>query len=334
MIPPRTTCRKHAQGTVSVQSIVIWTGTSSSHFPETSRQSGFWHSVCGCIPGRCDRHRMDEGRAQSQAGPRCTERVWFETASRQVWVLPTPGHIHGTRDLSRWSETIRRTRRRHRQDSHARERQTAGKLNRQTELLRKVPTVVLNHLCPSKPTAQTGRWVGLVRWLRSGIQPTEDDARPEDALGSLWSNKANHSGSRCIIVRHRRCHFSVCSRWHGGTNCFRLQNADLDWEELQPGGEGGPVNHFWCEEIPPILEWTSLPARHRSQTSSGQIESREESTGDDTTATTAMGADNDGLRLPQRLQKVCWSRQCRCSISPAHRLRSEFLQRREHSRNW
>ena len=65
------------------------------------------------------------------------------------------------------------------------------------------------------------------------------------------------------------------------------------------------MNHIWCEEIPPILEWTSRPAHHRSQTSSGHIQSREEYTGDDTTATVAIGSDNDGLRLPQRLQKVC-----------------------------
>ena len=92
--------------------IVIWSGTSTSNFPEICRQSGFWHSVCGWVPGRCDRHRMDEGRtpAPSQADPRFTERVWYETASPQVWVLPITVHIPGTRDLSRWSETIRRTR--------------------------------------------------------------------------------------------------------------------------------------------------------------------------------------------------------------------------------
>ena len=85
------------------------------------------------------------------------DRVWCETASRQVWVLPTTSHMPGTRDLSRWSETIRRRRRRNCQDSDAREHQTAGKHHRQTELLRNVPTVVINHMCPSKPTAQTGR---------------------------------------------------------------------------------------------------------------------------------------------------------------------------------
>ena len=77
---------------------------------------------------------------------------------------------------------------------------------------------------------------------------------------------------------------------------LRLQIADLDREELQPCGEGGTVNHLWCEEIPPILEWTSLPAHQRSQTSPGHSQSREESTGDDATATAVMGADNDGLR--------------------------------------
>ena len=30
------------------------------------------------------------------------------------------------------------------------------------------------------------------------------------------------------------------------------------------GGEGGTFNHLWCEEIPPVLEWTPLPAHHRS----------------------------------------------------------------------
>ena len=41
------TRRHHKRRTVSVQSIVIWTGTSTGHFPEISRQSGFWHSVTG-----------------------------------------------------------------------------------------------------------------------------------------------------------------------------------------------------------------------------------------------------------------------------------------------
>ena len=115
---------------------------------------------------------------------------------------------------------------------------------------------------------------------------------------------------------------------------FASKNADLNRVELQPGGEGDTVNHLWCEEIPPILELTPLPAHHWSQTSPGHIQSREEFTSDDTNATAAMGADNDGLRLPHHLQKVCWSRQCRCSVSPANRLRSKFRQTGKHGRKW
>ena len=40
------------------------------------------------------------------------------------------------------------------------------------------------------------------------------------------------------------------------------------------------------------------------KTSPGHIQSREESTGDDATATAAMGADNGGLRLPHHIHKV------------------------------
>ena len=49
-------------------------------------------------------------------------------------------------------------RRCNRQDSNARKHQTAGKLHRQTELLRKVLTVVLNHMCPTKPRRQDLEW--------------------------------------------------------------------------------------------------------------------------------------------------------------------------------
>ena len=88
----------------------------------------------------------------------------WNCASTSVSSSDNRSHIPGTRDLRRRSETIRRTRQRNRQDSDAREWQTVGKLRRQAELLRTIIlTVVLNHLCPTKPTAQTRRWLGLVR---------------------------------------------------------------------------------------------------------------------------------------------------------------------------
>ena len=91
-------------------------------------------------------------------------------------VLPTTWHTPRVHHISRWPESNRRMRQCNCQYSDARERQTVGMRHRQPELL--CSTIVLCHMHSSKQTAQTERWVRVIRCVRPGIDQTEGDARP------------------------------------------------------------------------------------------------------------------------------------------------------------